>query len=266
VSESLWNAGPTEPLISIIIPTYNAAPKLAPTLKSALAEAGADLREIIVVDGSSTDRTSDLISSETSNAPESVFQMISEPDTGIYDAMNKGIRLARGKFLYFLGAGDVLQRTALCDIQMTLVREAMGGPSLVYGNVDWNGQRYDGPFNRFKLATRNICHQAIFYHRDVFRLLGDFDIRYHTHADYVFNMRCFASREIRKIYVDSIIAHFESGGRSGADDDTAFSEARPALIRRHLGILPLLYRRRSLLYSPLLLLRKIRERAAQSSN
>jgi hypothetical protein len=95
----------------------------------------------------------------------------------------------------------------------------------------------------FKLATRNICHQAIFYHRDVFALLGGFDLRYSTHADYAFNLRCFGSARITTRYVPLVIADYEGTGASAARSDTRFFADQPRLVREHLGFLAASYHR-----------------------
>ena len=90
------------PLISVITPTFNSGAKIAATVASVLSQRKG-LYEFLVIDGGSTD---DTLAHLRAQGP--ALRYLSEPDEGIYDAMNKGIRLTSGKFLYFLGAGDRL--------------------------------------------------------------------------------------------------------------------------------------------------------------
>src|SRR5690348_3752223 len=90
------------PLISVITPTLNSGAKIAATVASVLSQKK-ELYEFLIVDAVSTDDTLDHV-----RAHGSALRWVSEPDEGIYDALNKGIRLTSGEFLYFLGAGDRL--------------------------------------------------------------------------------------------------------------------------------------------------------------
>jgi len=158
------------------------------------------------------------------------LRYLSEPDEGIYDAMNKGIRLTSGEFLYFLGAGDrllpgVLEAVA-AEIRKLQRHGKTSRPTLLYGNVDWSwySRPYDGRFNRFKLLRRNICHQAIFYQRSVFERLGFYNTKYRLLADWEFNIRCFKDRGVHKRYIPLRIADFEAGGKSTTPDRAFFAE------------------------------------------
>ena len=167
------------PLISVITPTFNSGAKIAATVASVLSQRKG-LYEFLVIDGGSID---DTLAHLRAQGP--ALRYLSEPDEGIYDAMNKGIRLTSGKFLYFLGAGDqllpgVLEAVA-AEIRKLPGQSQTSRPTLLYGNVDSSrdSQPYDGRFDRFKLLRRNICHQAIFYQRSVFERLGFYNTKYH---------------------------------------------------------------------------------------
>ncbi len=104
----------------------------------------------------------------------------------------------------------------------------------IYGDVLWGeeGKRYDGRFSKLKLCRQNICHQAIFYHRDLFRELGKFDLRYPIGADWAFNIRCFGCRDVRPQYINQVIARFKAGGLSSRPDSSdPFLEDRETLLR-----------------------------------
>jgi glycosyltransferase involved in cell wall biosynthesis len=220
------------PLISIVIPSYNCAEKLTGTLESVVAQQR-DLYEVIVVDGGSTDETLALLSEYGDGV-----KYLSEKDEGVYDAMNKGIELARGRYLYFLGAGDLLRPRALKSVAPYLPAK----PAIVYGNV-WDAgtkRKHGGRFNKWRLSRINIGHQACFYERSVFEQDGKYDKQYGVVADWVLNMRCFAKPEIEKIYVNQVIADFEGGGLSNTIGDPAFLEQRLSLIRNNLGLVPYL--------------------------
>ena len=210
------------PLISVITPTFNSGAKIAATVASVLSQRKG-LYEFLVIDGGSTD---DTLAHLRAQGP--ALRYLSEPDEGIYDAMNKGIRLTSGKFLYFLGAGDrllpgVLEAVA-AEIRKLPGQGQTSRPTLLYGNVDWSSysRPYDGRFNRFKLLRRNICHQAIFYQRSVFERLGFYNTKYRSLADWEFNIRCFNDRGIRKRYIPLRIADYEGTGKSITTPDTAF--------------------------------------------
>ena len=228
-------AAATGILFSIVTPTFNCVAKIDATIQSVLAQGGQDW-EYLLLDGGSNDGTLEKI-----QAYGASVRCLSEPDEGIYDAMNKGIRLASGRFIYFLGAGDRMQAgvlaAAVAEIRKLPAPGKNSRPTLLYGDVSWSSHRlpYDGPFNRFKLLRRNICHQAIFYERDLFSRQGEYDTRYPSLADWEFNMRCFNDRGITKRYVPIVVAEYEGNGASEETLDTAFLADFQALKRKHYG-------------------------------
>lgn len=222
-----------EPLVTVITPTYNAGEKLELTIESVLAQRR-DLFEYIIVDGASTDGSVAIAQRYAGS-----LRLLSEPDKGVYDAMNKGIDLARGRFLYFLGAGDTLRPDAIEAISEHL---QIDHPSFVYGDVFWvsddatfAGKVYGGEFDRKALVFHSPCHQAIFYHRTIFEMHGKYDIRYRNAADWVLNFKCFGDDRIEKIYVNQIVADYEGGGVSATSTDVVFHRHRVLIISRYLG-------------------------------
>lgn len=222
------------PLFSIIIPTFNARDELQRSLDSMGAQSDADF-EIWVVDGASTDGTRELLQSNGERV-----RWLSEADGGVYDAMNKGIAHARGEWIYFLGAGDVLRPDVLRAIAPR-ARALLDLPgdvaALIYGDV-WlcdENRRFGGPFSPARLRSWNPSHQAIFYRRAVFEKLGLYDLNYPTASDYAFNLACWGDNEIIKHYEPLVIADYQGGGLSVTRPDAAFERDKLALIRRHLG-------------------------------
>ncbi len=210
-------------LFSIITPVYNGGLKIEKTIHSVLSQ-DESLFEYIIVDGGSTDETLDI-----AEQYEDKIEIISEPDEGVYDAMNKGIDVATGKYLYFLGAGDSLRSNILSSL-------AGGMPEgelwFVYGNVYMleRGIIYDGEFNKAKLRKYNICHQAVFYERRIFDVVSQFETEYTVLADYVMNIKCFWNDRVQKKYVGYLIANFEGGGISTTQKDSKFIEQYSDLI------------------------------------
>lgn len=236
-----------EPLFSIITPSFQAAGKLKATIDSVLGQTQG-LFEYFVIDGGSTDGTQEMLK----GYPK--VQWTSEPDRGIYDAMNKGITKAKGRFLYFLGAGDTLRPGILAEIAALLPKEPApeDAPLFFYGNVYWVeiGEVYAGPWNPKRFSRGCLCHQAIFHDRRIFDLLGRYDIRYPLAADWALNIQCFGDRRIRKQYADLVIADYEGGGVSTTANDPQFFRDAPALLRHHLGWSTFLLRRAEMLTPP----------------
>ncbi len=202
-------------LFSIITPTYNDARGLEKTIRSVIVQAP-NIYEYIVVDGCSTDDTFSVVE-EFSNK----LKLVSEKDEGVYDAMNKGIDLSAGKYLYFLGAGDTLKPGILEKIAGLMPCDTL---SFVYGNVYMvnRGIIYDGEFDKAKLRKYNICHQAIFYERSIFDVVGPFELDYKVLADYALNVKCFWNDSVQKKYLAYVIANFEGGGISSRRRDVNF--------------------------------------------
>lgn len=227
----LLAARKTTPRFAIVIPSFRCAEKLERSLQSVLREPR-DLFELVVVDGDSRDPTLEVLKKY-----ESSVRSISEPDRGIYDAMNKGLAMTTAPYLYFLGAGDRLREGILCKMALHLPHRRIG---FVYGNVFMHDKNlvWDGPWTSEKFRTRTPCQQAIFYDRRLFARHGRFDLRFKTMADYAMNIRCFGDRKITKIFVDEIIADYEGAGFSAKFRDEEFYAARPALLKTHLGLDP----------------------------
>jgi glycosyltransferase involved in cell wall biosynthesis len=226
------------PFFSIIIPTFNCLSKLESTMASIFEQNFGNF-ECLLLDGGSTDGTREY----SAGLAERDIRVLSssEADKGIYDAMNKGIRRGRGKFLYFIGAGDCLKGQALDAVARHLSGQPQRLPILLYGDVFWVSESrvYGGVSGRFRLAQFNICHQGIFYDRRIFAMLGEYTTSYSLFADWVLNMKCFSNPGIAKLRIDSIIADYAGNGASQGNPDPVFHRDRIYLILRYLGIFPL---------------------------
>lgn len=211
------------PLLTIIIPTYNSATTLFATLNSVLNQTFSDY-ELIILDNCSTNNTLDIIKNFASSNKS--IKWISEPDKGIYDAMNKGISLAKGEWIYFLGSDDKFYNENVLTSIFRIVKahspKILYGNVLIDGNAGWakSGQIYAGEFTLPKLIKKNICHQAIFFNKIVFKKCSVFNIKYNICADWDMNLRLWATYKF--YYYDTIIAVFK-GGNSSFQNENNYS-------------------------------------------
>ena len=217
---------PPEVLLTIITPTLNAQDHIRQCLESVSRQSFRHY-EHLILDGSSTDQTIHLVK-EYQQSDNRVILII-EKDEGIYDAMNKGIMVAKSKWLYFLGADDSLKDADILDNMIGYLRG--GYADIIYGNVFFQNLKriYDHEFPVNKILKRNICHQSIFYHRSVFMRLGFYDLKYKTQSDYAFNLRCWLSGRVSHLYVPELIANFADGGKSSSIIDPAFIRDFPTI-------------------------------------
>ncbi|MGG7036726.1 MAG: glycosyltransferase family 2 protein [Flavobacterium sp.] len=202
------------PFFSIIIPTFRSEKTLENTLKSIFSQKFSDF-EIILVDGKSDDQT--LAIANSFQDPR--IKVFSEPDKGVYDAMNKGIGLANGEWLYFIGSDDYLYDDEVLQIVSQKLQKiknnVLYGNVLIQGDAGWakDGQIYNGEFSLQRLLRGNICHQSIFYRRSF--LIGNdlkYNLSYPIAADWDFNIQCRLKTPFT--YFNSIIAVFNAGGIS----------------------------------------------------
>ena len=209
------------PLITIIVPTFNSERTISQCLQSIVDQTYANC-EVLIVDGASGDQTIQIVQAFVKKYR--FIRWVSEKDAGIYDAMNKGVQMARGEWIYFLGSDDTLYSSDTLQI----VARLFTGCDVVYGDVlssRFKG-RYDGHFTSDKIRQRNICHQAIFLRREVFRKIGPFDIGFRAHADWDHNLKWFFTEGIRKKYIDVIVANYADGGFSSTSLDDSFEKLK----------------------------------------
>lgn len=180
----------TRPLFSIITITYNASTTIAPTLCSIELQ-GYKNYEYIVVDGKSSDNTLELVQCSTLTP-----HIISEPDKGLYDAMNKGLKIAQGEYLVFLNAGDAFHSPDT----LQKIADSIGNnrPGVIYGEtaiVDAERnfimmRRLQAPEQLTWKSFANgmvVCHQAFIARRDIAPL---YDLQYRYSSDVDWCIRC----------------------------------------------------------------------------
>lgn len=222
------------PVVSIITAVYNNSECLEKTIASVIGQTY-PLIEYIVIDGGSSDGTVEVLE----RYDDVIEYWSSEPDEGIYDALNKGISLARGEWINILGADDVFADESV----LAAVFSRSHDSKFLYGDVYYGDRKtiYGGVFTGPRLAKINICQQGIFYRSDLFRMLGPFDCRYTLLADWAYNMKVFAFKDARPEHIDLVIAEYSLGGASNSRPDPVFFEERLQIIRKNMGLMFYLY-------------------------
>lgn len=189
------------PLISVITVVYNGSSQLCATIESVLRQKRSDI-EYIIFDGGSTDGTCDVLHS----FDDQLDYWISEPDAGIYDAMNKAINLARGQFIYHLNIGDRLLRIPEI-LDETVPEEVV----CIAGIVQTSTNGLHIPSAGVALRFHNTLHHQGCFYRKIPELR--YDLRYKVFSDFDLNQRLLRSG--RKIVLCSdIVAVHDSGGIS----------------------------------------------------
>jgi glycosyltransferase involved in cell wall biosynthesis len=199
---------PTGPVVTVITVVYNAEATLEATMLSVLAQDWPQM-EYLVIDGGSTDGTLDIIRRHSAR----LGGWVSERDRGIYDAMNKGIRVAKGEWIHFLNAGD---RFASPNVLTRCMQTVRPGDGAIYGDclIEYNGfrRRVEGKGPEHLPLGLPFSHQAVLIRREAIVNSG-FDLGDGTAADYGMIARlrrdalCFR-------YAPVAIAIFQAGGIS----------------------------------------------------
>lgn len=210
-------------LISVIVVCRNPGPRLREALASVWAQQDVAV-DLVVIDGASTDGAAEWLRTEQGR----LARLVSEPDRGVYDAMNKGVSLAKGEWILFLGADDRLMGpTVLKDASATLQSTPA---SIVVGAACYeDGRRY--VFSDASPAIRRnfMHHQAAFYRRNVFGDQGHFDITLRYQADYDFNLRLLRAG----LVFSPLALTLSTCGTGGLSDAGHWANYREEIVIRH---------------------------------
>jgi glycosyltransferase involved in cell wall biosynthesis len=196
-------------LITIITVSYNAAEFLEQTIQSVLQQTYTHF-EYIIIDGGSTDKTIDIIKKYETQ----ITYWCSEPDKGIYDAMNKGISLSEGEIIGLINAGD----TYLPDALLSLAKQYSPSEqlSVYYGDIyrwytDANIKvKITSSFEELKYSM-SICHQAMFITKYTYLTHGLYNLNYKYVADFAYALSLLQANA-QFIYINSIVACYQTGG------------------------------------------------------
>lgn len=227
--------------ISIITVTYNAEATIERTLESVAQQTYPDV-EHLIIDGASKDRTLEI----AHRYPRAI--VFSEPDHGLYDAMNKGLKKATGDYLCFLNAGDKLHsKETLAHIAQTQENTTKPAIAVFYGDthiVDNEGvfirnRRLTPPehltWKSFKQGML-VCHQAFYINRQI---ALPYDTTYRFSADFDWCIRCMKEGEkqgMQNLYIREPLADYLSEGMTTANQKASLKE-RFRIMAKHYGLL-----------------------------
>ena len=215
--------------ISIITVCKNAESAIERTMLSVVTQSCfAENIEYLIIDGASSDKTIEIIKQYADKHP---IKWISEPDSGIYNAMNKGIKLTSGDYLLFLNAGDYLIHYNVIKSLINLFESTQY--DVIYGNAF-----YINPFTeKYHINAKKNCgtfffyqdalpHQAVFYKKNLFDKFGLYDEKFIIKADNVFNKKIICDEHVNVKYTDQIISVFFYDGISSANNELSFKETK----------------------------------------
>ncbi|GHT01988.1 glycosyl transferase [Bacteroidia bacterium] len=216
--------------ISLITVTYNAQESLEQTMQSVFEQTHSDI-EYILIDGGSTDGTVDIIKKHESQV--ALWQ--SEKDNGIYDAMNKGIRLAKGELIGLINAGDYYAPDAVEQVVASYKQHSECG--IFHGNINLLNE--DGSFFKLKKPNSDLSqfyhgmslfHPTMFVHRSIYEQNGLYDTHFKIAADFDWILRNYIAGT-SFFYIDHVIANFKQGGVSVKNKEDANLECRAILYK-----------------------------------
>lgn len=188
------------PLISVITVSYNAGEAIKETILSVINQESDDY-EYIIVDGGSTDETLGIIK----EYQDKITLWVSESDRGIYDAMNKGIKLANGRYICFINSGDILKELPVDSL-------IKSKESLFVFPVELSNGTIFFPKINSELKIRNtLPHQGCFYQNTP--ELG-FDINFRVFSDFCLNQKMYKQGKKIKVFDTPVIAYHDMGGIS----------------------------------------------------
>lgn len=195
--------------VTVVTAVLNDAGHIEQTILSVISQTDIEI-EYIIVDGGSKDGTLELIG----KYKDKISLLISEPDRGVYDAMNKGIKYSTGDFVYFLNSGDVLLNPSiLSKIKLEELKERnaiiYGNVVVAYGNIE--ALEKPRPFfnSKMKFKGIGICHQSMFFPGELIRN-EKYDLSYNIAADYDLAYRLWR-KGIVFLYKDITIAKYDWG-------------------------------------------------------
>ncbi len=226
--------------ISIITINWNNLKGLERTYKSVSQQTARNQFEWIVIDGNSQDGSKEFIE----NHVQEIEKWISESDKGLYDAMNKGLQMAEGEFVWFMNSGDAIYHEKVVEEILPLLNKG----EVIYGDtmfIDQSGteiglisklkpQPYPQrlTFNSFRFGM-NICHQSFIAKRNLVPKYNE-ALRQAADIDWILNI---LKKNPKSVNSNNILAAFETGGSSYQNEKKAWKE-RYKVLKNHFGFFP----------------------------
>lgn len=215
------------PLISIITVTYNAAEDLERCISSVQSQSYPNI-EHIIIDGASTDGTIEILKKQFALGNIAYWQ--SEPDSGVFNAMNKALKYTKGDWVYFLGADDFLYP------EFSEMAKLLKKPNTIYyGQCLWGDMILGGEYSPNLLTKQCVCHHSILYPATVFKKY-QYSEKYRVGGDHLLNIQCWSDKTFEKEYRPILIANFSKGGISETEIDEPFERDFPKLIFKYCSL------------------------------
>lgn len=202
--------------ISVITVTYNSAATLQQTIDSVASQEYSNV-EYLIVDGCSTDETMNIVEMNRNV----IASVVSEPDEGLYDAMNKGIGLATGDIIAILNSDDCYSHPQV----LTLVAQAFESHKceLVYGNLDFYDEEMEYVVRSWVPGSYSATtfrrgwhppHPSLFVSNQCYRQVGLYDTKFRMCADFDFMLRAFEKHDSTWCYIPQTLVHMRTGGQT----------------------------------------------------
>lgn len=220
---------PGRPLLSVIIPALDIDLELERCIGSvrlAFGEADERVEIVLVAPRSRIDLAKERL--------QGVTMFVPETRRGIYGAMNDGIRASTGRYLFFLGKDDIV----LAPFRNVLDLLAKQGGSAAFFDVYWGAEGvYSGKPSKWRLLTRNLCHQGIVYSREVIDKHGPYLRRMKVQADHLLNIRLLWDEQFARTvrYIPGARVWYAAEGFSSVARDPVFWRLYPAILKRHVS-------------------------------
>ncbi len=220
--------------LSVITINYNNAAGLQKTIQSVISQTFKDY-EYIVIDGGSNDGSKEIIESYAGK----ITYWVSEKDTGIYNAMNKGIQQAKGAYCLFLNSGDFLCNHKVLEEAFALNNTA----DIIYGNmmIDWgNGKRTEGKMpdsiTALQMYVDTLWHPVSFIKRELFYKYGLYNEAYKMVADYDFFFKTIIANKVSTKHIPLLVSEYNVDGFSSKPESKAIEkEERKRVIHSYLS-------------------------------
>jgi len=225
--------------ISLITATFNSVKTIATTIDSVRSQ-NIDNLEYIIIDGGSSDGTPDIIN----QYKDVVSKVICEPDKGIYDALNKGIKIASGEIIGFLHSDDIFaDNQVLEEVISTFEKDSV---DLLYGDLQYVTTGIppkilrhwkSGTFCRSNLKKGWMPpHPTVYFKRELIEKIGDFNLSYSISADYDWIVRCLTLPEIKVEYLPKLMIKMKTGGKSNSSLKNIIKKSKEDMLKvRNLG-------------------------------
>lgn len=215
---------------SIITVNRNNAQGLEKTIESVIKQTYSNI-EFIIIDGKSEDESIAKIKQHE----DRIFFWISEEDTGIYNAMNKGIKKASGKYCLFLNSGDYLYDNNILKeiVDLNYAEDIISGNVIKYSGSHFNEEAFSrikhSSISLFDLYSNSLNHQATFIRRELFNKYGLYEEKYAVISDWVFMLKTIILNNVTYKYLNKTISYYSEGGISNGKTNYFIEERIPAL-------------------------------------